>query len=542
MNVLGIGGSIHDFSSCLSQHGKILTYIEEERLLRMKHSLNIHKKIVLNKAAEYCLSVNNMNEEDLDCIVTSDIVEPAYYSRFNHHHVHQINHHLSHAATTFYPSPFNESAILIVDGRGSFLSNGERETISYYYGKGRDIIELKKVSGLEENDLIENSVGKFYEEMTDLIGFGFLQDGKTMGLAPFGTEKYIKDFTEFFWFDHKGQFKQSLLQIQKMREFVRHQMKNSQDKQQTKADMAYAVQHHLEEVLIAACINLYSITKSENLCLSGGVALNGVANEKILRRTPFKNLYIFPAAGDAGTAVGCSLYGYYQIGGYERIPNTGDCSPYLGKEYSDSDIKSAFHKHASNLTIVQHTEDDLYDEVSTLLSEGKIIGWFQGKSEAGPRALGNRSILADPRNPNMKDIINKRIKHREPFRPFAPAVLEEYARDFFDFSKSSPYMLFVPKIKVNAQDKISAVTHVDGTGRLQTVSIALNPQFYELIRYFYNKTNIPILLNTSFNDNGQPIVESPQDALDSFLRMDLDYLVIGNYLLQKIESVGNGYE
>ncbi|WP_214483008.1 carbamoyltransferase C-terminal domain-containing protein [Bacillus sp. SM2101] len=538
MNVLGFGGSIHDFSACLSSNGKIKTYIEEERLLKVKHSLNIGRKVVLNKAADYCLKENKIDNDQIDCMVTSDIVEPAYYSKFSEK-INVINHHLSHAATSYYPSPFEEAAILVVDGRGSFLPNGERETVSFYYAQDKKINELKKVSGRENGNLITNSIGKFYEEVTDLIGFGFLQDGKTMGLAPFGSDRYTQKFEEFFEYNANGWFNQSLTQLKELREFIKGELQCNSNSQQTKADLAYAVQYHVEEYLVTACNNLYNITQSDNLCLSGGVALNSVANYKILKRTPFKNVYIFPAAGDAGTAVGCSLYGYYEIMDNERNLDTEVCSPYLGKSYTDNEIFQVLEKYRSEIEVKHYDEKDLSNVASKLISEGNIIGWFQGKSEAGPRALGNRSILADPRYGHMKDTINKRIKHREAFRPFAPAILEEYVNDYFEFSSRSPYMLFVSNIKPETQYLIPSVTHVDGTGRLQTVSQNSNPPFYSLIESFYKLTNIPILLNTSFNDNGQPIVESPEDAIKTFLVIDLDYLVIGHYLIKKEKIKGD---
>ncbi|MCK6259469.1 hypothetical protein LCY76_23130 [Fictibacillus sp. KIGAM418] len=533
MNILGLGGSIHDFSACLTSGGEILHYIEEERLLKIKHALNIGRKMVINKAAEYCLMESSLKESDLDAIVTTDIVEPAYYSRYSHHDIKIINHHLSHAASSFYPSPFHDAAILVVDGRGSSIGEDAKETISFYYGDGNQIQELKKSTGTEHNDLITNSLGCFYEEVTKAIGFEFLQDGKTMGLAPYGSDKYVDKFRDFFDMDDQGRFIQTVPQLHSLREFIIEEIHTSLDPEQCKANLAFAVQHHTEECLINACLHLYHLTKSKNLCLSGGVALNSVANHKIAQHTPFENIYIFPAAGDAGTAIGCALYGYYALYDNPRIVKESAtlCTPYLGKEYPQEAIKKAIDQHADELIIQKPI--DLNDYVSSLLADGKIIGWFQGRSEAGPRSLGNRSILADPRKHDMKDTINRRIKHRESFRPFAPAILEEHAQAYFSLQCLSPYMLFVADIIPSKRNQIPAVTHVDGTGRLQTVSKPMNPIFHSLLESFYHKTGVPILLNTSFNDNGQPIIESPMDAVVTFLKLDLDYLVVGDYVLAK---------
>jgi carbamoyltransferase len=533
MNILGLGGSIHDFSACISSNGQIQHYVEEERLLKIKHALNIGRKMMLNKAAEYCLIESKVEETDLELIVTTDIVEPAYYSRFLNHDVSIINHHLSHAATSFFPSSFEEAAILVVDGRGSSIGEDSKETISFYYGKGNQIYELEKNSGKEYENLISNSLGFFYEEVTKSIGFEFLQDGKTMGLAPYGNETYVNKFHDFYQMDNQGLFTQSIPQLTSLNDFIKTELHHSIDPEQTKADLAFAVQYHIEKCLIDACLHLYELTKSKNLCLSGGVALNSVANHKIAEQTPFENVYIFPASGDAGTAIGCALYGYYSLKDNPRVLDEKGplFNPYLGKNYPSDEIIKAIDQYADEL-IIQKPEQ-ISDYVSNLLVDGNIVGWFQGRSEAGPRSLGNRSILADPRRQDMKDTINRRIKHREPFRPFAPAILEEQTQTYFSTKHLSPYMLFVADIKPSKRSLIPAVTHIDGTGRIQTVSKKLNPKFHSLIESFYKKTGVPILLNTSFNDNGQPIIESPTDAIETFLKLDLDFLIIGEYVLAK---------
>jgi carbamoyltransferase len=297
------------------------------------------------------------------------------------------------------------------------------------------------------------------------------------------------------------------------------------------ANIAYAGQYHLEQILLACANFLYRKTKSKNLCIAGGVALNSVANYKILENTHFENIFIQPAAGDAGTSIGAALYGYYHIMD-QPMPSTKEkFSPYLGKNYSKQSIEQAIGLYKEKLLIVK--PEHLFKETAKILSEGKIIGWFQGKSEIGPRALGNRSILADARNKDMKDSINSRIKHREAFRPFAPLVLENKQADYFSTDHPSYYMLLVPYIHEAKRDEVPSITHVDGTGRVQTVSETMNPVLHDLLSAFYDLTGTPILLNTSFNDNGEPIVETPTDAIECFLNIDLDYLIMDDYILSK---------
>ncbi|NRG45401.1 hypothetical protein HRF87_11575 [Bacillus sp. CRN 9] len=541
MYVLGIGGSEHDFSATLIKDGEILCSIEDERLTRSKYSLQKDLSITpLAKewrSIQYCLDQADITLNEIDCFFGNDLMNKDYIPQLPKQIV-MLNHHLTHAASTYYTSPYNDAAILVVDGIGTLIdsSSNTHETISLYKGTNNEIKDIGKVhgSGIENPvsgwTLFENSIGRFYYRVTAEIGFGFLEEGKTMGLAPYGKETYVGDFKRFYSIDGYI-FRQSHEQKLEMVVFIRNVLKNTKDRFQTTADLAYAVQHHLEQIMISICNALYDITQSKNLCLAGGVALNSVANLKVLENTPFENIYVQPASGDAGTSIGAALYGFHVLNNKSREDLNNLFSPYLGKNYSEREMLDSLAKHGNLINIEK--PDDYVDAVAKLLTKGSIIAWFNGRSEIGPRALGNRSILVDPRRKDMKDILNKRVKHREGFRPFAPIVLEEYQTEYFELEHPSYYMLLVPKIKIDKRDKIPAVTHADGTGRVQTVSNKLNPQLHALVSSFYKQTGVPVLLNTSFNDNGEPIVESPEDALNCFLKTDIDYLVINGFIISK---------
>ncbi|MFC6232543.1 carbamoyltransferase [Paenibacillus allorhizosphaerae] len=544
MLILGVGGSSHDYSACLVEDGNIKVAIEDERITRIKHSRNLGIRASKSRAVYYCLDTYGKTLDDVDLIVGNDLLDlnPAYYYRFRDRII-LINHHLSHACSAFFVSPYENAAILIVDGHGSMFDTSPgsetllTETITYYYGEGNNITEIKKINSKMKRvrpTTIEDSIGRFYQRLGTEIGFPFTEEGKTMGLAPYGTTKYVDEFSRYYSMDGEGNFKQTFEQKNNMIKFISNELLKAENNDvsfQIKADVAYAGQYHLEQAIIKAANFIYQKTKCKNLCLAGGVALNSVANFKILENTPFENIFIQPAAGDAGTSIGSALYGHYVIKGNVRSPASIPFSPYLGKLYKDSDIIELLKEYSSEIFFQK--PEDIYTEVSKLISEGNIIGWFNGRSEIGPRSLGNRSILADARNRNMKNIINERIKHREMFRPFAPVVLEEKQSEYFDLSHPSYYMLLVPPIHVEKRNIIPSVVHVDGTGRVQTVNKDLNPQLHSLLTAFYNITNVPVLLNTSFNDNGEPIVETPKDALQCFLKIDLDYLIMGNYLIKK---------
>jgi carbamoyltransferase len=538
MKVLGIGGSIHDFAACILEDGEIIIAIEDERITRIKHSLDLDVERSGCQAVEYCLRHTGLTLDDMDLIVVNDAVLPEYYRTFADR-VTIVLHHDTHAASCYYPSPFEEAAILVVDGAGGLI-DGFHETVSYYYGKQNEMNEIHKVLGqMNTSDekyapIVENSMGYFYDLLSNGIGFYRLTSGKTMGLAPYGTKLFVNAFKDFYTMDDEGRFEQSAEHIELMKRFIRQKLttaiRNREDVFQTKADIAYAGQYHLEQMMVKAANYLHRQTGSKNLCLAGGVALNSVANYRILEETPFERIFIQPAAGDGGTALGAASYGYHQLKGQPMPKEKKLFSPYLGKRYGADEISAALQEFDG---FEIYKPDDLYKEVAGLLANGSIIGWFQGRSEIGPRALGNRSILADPRKAEMKDIINARIKHREAFRPFAPIVMEERQGDYFSMTHPAYYMLLVPYINEKRRTEIPAVTHVDGSGRVQTVSSKLNPKLHRLLAAFHEQTGTPVLLNTSFNDNGEPIVESPNDAISCFLNIDLNYLVLDDYILKK---------
>ena len=299
-------------------------------------------------------------------------------------------------------------------------------------------------------------------------------------------------------------------------------------------DIGASVQLVLEEILLKMAKFVHKQTKSDNLCLGGGVALNGVANYRLLKEGPFDNIFIPPSPGDAGSAIGCATLVYHSILNHKRIIESDPAkmitnNVYLGPQYSNNDIKSFLESY--DIPYDECERQELLQKTVKLISEQNVVGWYQGRMEWGPRALGNRSILADPRNANMKDILNEKIKHRDSFRPFAPSIMEEYASDYFELDVPSPYMLLVSKVK--KPEQIPAVTHVDGTGRLQTVSQYSNPLYYDLIKEFFNLTNVPVIINTSMNVRGEPIVNTPEQAFEMLLKTDMDYIVMGNYIVGK---------
>ncbi|MCB1179310.1 MAG: hypothetical protein KDK36_17145 [Leptospiraceae bacterium] len=424
-----------------------------------------------------------------------------------------VNHHLCHAHNTFYSSGFQKAAILIVDGRGS-----ERETQSLYLGDKENGITL-----LDKTDTI--GIGLLYSSVTLKAGFKILQEGKTMGLAPYGKNieksffKFERNFsgiiTDYSYACVDGSYETKL---------DHPEISTFEDK----AKVSYEVQQECEAAMFHLAKYAKEKTGADYLCISGGVGLNSVANNKILKSNIFKDIYINPEASDTGIPLGAALYGLHKVKNQKRTYQ-GWISPYIGPTYSKEEIISAVEKFEGYKII----KDGAHSKAADLLSENKILGVFHGRSEMGPRALGNRSIIMSPLKAENKDILNSRVKFRESFRPFAPAILKEYTSEYFDFDRESPFMLMVPDVKEDKKNVIPAVTHVDGTGRLQTVSKELNENFYSLIENFYKKTGVPVLLNTSFNVNGEPIVETPEDAIKCFLKTSIDALLVEDILLVK---------
>lgn len=469
----------------------------------------------------------------------------------------EINHHLAHAASAFYGSGFKKSAVLVMDGYGLSL-DGKYNSTSIWIGEG-SLIEPIFVNS--EEDFPTQSLGYFYSGSTYFLGFGKLESGKTMGLAPYGK---ISDI--YFWlkkYIHSNQdgtyiidpiFLRALRhlsggtrlsKIKKMTPDLEKMMANisivlgearKKDDEICERDknFAWAVQKILEEIILGLAKRIKALTKSTNLCLSGGVALNSVANGKLIESKLFSNIFIQPAAGDDGQALGKLLYmlnNKYKINRKYKMEHA-----YTGPKYTIEETENALKIYKDKIIYRKLKTPDLLKETAAEIASKKVVGWFQGGSEIGPRALGHRSILADPRPSWMRDHINLQVKHREWFRPFAPSVLEEKTNDYFELNCKSPFMLLVGKVKLNKQQIVPSITHVDGTARIQTVSKKLNGKYYDLIKEFERQTGVPLVLNTSFNNAGEPIVETPEDAIKAFLAMNIDTLVLEDFIVNKKEK------
>lgn len=510
--------------------------LSEERANREKDSRKFPSRSV--EACMNQLGVSSTAEIDLivlDYIVKADWAGDWYrspcqtntlLSKIAPEKIHIINHHLAHAYNVFYSSPFESAAVLIIDGRGS-----EKETQSLFLAtkESVELIESTKVIG----------IGLLYAAVTQAIGFGLLQEGKTMGLAPYGAGATKQTFC--FPRHYRGVITDySSMCIEDSYEMCtpHEPIVSFEDK----ARAAFEVQQETEAALLHLARYACERTVTRHLCLSGGVALNSVANYKVLQSGIFKDIFINPAASDTGIPLGAALYGYHKI---LRKPKTyADISPYLGPAYGKDEVTAAIEAYRGTTFNQQALEGfsvltgGALENAVELLAGNRIVACFHGRSEMGPRALGNRSILMSPLRAENKDALNQQVKHREAFRPFAPAVLEEYAQDYFDIDRPSPYMLFVPRVREEKRSSIPAVTHVDGTGRLQTVQRDFNPHFYSIIQKFHAKTGVPVLLNTSFNVANEPIVETPGDAIRCFLSTRIDALLIDDYLLVKEFKAG----
>lgn len=580
MRVLGIGGSVHDFGACLLEDGRIVTAIEDERITRQKYGMGTVS--AMGFSSRYCLQRAGITAADVDMFVSNDSTMHTAYS-IAKNKIQIIGHHLAHAASAFYASPFDQAAILIIDNEGSKFRDPATgtvysETITYAIGRGNQIQICDTIYGstwvllqtpcnhktcilkgpethqwiydsyIEQtgqepekpirpfclaDKIINNSLGGLYLYVTRLAGMGCMDAGKTMGLAAYGTDSLLPCLRSFIHLGSEGQIKIELSQSF-IEEFLSDTNRlTGKELFQKRADLAWAAQHILEEVFFYCADHLYQTTGLKNLCIAGGCALNCQANGRLLKRGPFDNIYIQPAGADNGTAIGAALYGYYGIHNAPRDNpyNGGMHHTFLGASYNCGSIQRALARCNG---IIWQEVSNIFETAAKALSESKIVGWFQGGSEYGPRALGHRSILADPRCPGMKDILNNQVKHRESFRPFAPSVLEEFAGKYFDINRSSPFMLFT--VLAKKPEEIPAVVHVDGTSRLHTVDRKTNPGFYTLISAFNDLTGVPVLLNTSFNIKGEPIVESPDDALRTFINSQMDALAIGDIWITKEKS------
>lgn len=501
--------------------GARIVMISEERLDRVKDSRAFPARAIAACMAD--LGVKTIEEIDaivLDYIRVPDWRRDEYRTpalrdtlldHFPSERIHVINHHLAHASSVFYCSTYEDAAILILDGRGS-----DNETQSVLVGEGTTIRRI------EQTDQI--GVGLLYAAVTQAIGFGLLQEGKTMGLAPYGAGASgnllgIRKYYDGIRTDYSDICVQGTYDLRRP---------VALDTFAVKAHAAFEVQKECEEALMHLATHARKLTGKRRLCLSGGVALNSVANFLVLKSGLFDQVFINPAASDAGIPLGAALHGYHAIFGAPRLKRA--VSPYIGPLHGPAAVADAVAMASSRCRV---ETANVLDHAADLLAANRIVGHFDGRSEMGPRALGNRSILMSPIKAENKDVLNARVKHRESFRPFAPACLEERASEFFEIDCPSPYMLFVPPVRPDKRLLIPAVTHADGTGRLQTVSERDNPRFRQLIELFAERTGIPVLLNTSFNDNGEPIVESPEDAVRCFLATELDALLLADTLLTK---------
>ncbi|HVG41734.1 MAG TPA: carbamoyltransferase C-terminal domain-containing protein, partial [Chitinophagaceae bacterium] len=453
--------------------------------------------------------------------------------------IHQVEHHRSHLASAFFASPFEEAALLSIDGSGDFT------TTMIGIGRGNKIEVLDSVD-------FPVSVGTFYTAFTQLLGFPHYGDEyKVMGLAPYGEPKYVDKLRDVLQFTDNGLFKWNDKYFKSAKDvivtygedhipvigklFTAH-LEEKFGKERTKdeplsqyhKDLAASVQRFTEELIFHIVNHLQKRTGLKNLCIAGGVAQNSVANGKILKNSSFENLYIPSAGHDAGIAMGSAIYVYNQVLNQPRSAPV--YSAYTGSRYCNDEIET--YLKSRNIEYKRYSDADLYEKVANRLIDSGVIGWFQGRAEFGPRALGGRSILADPRRLDAKELLNSKIKRRESFRPFAPSILREYVPEYFELSDNVPFMEKVFPIKKEKHSSIPAVTHVDGTGRLQSVDKEISPRYYNLIDTFRRKTGVPILLNTSFNEN-EPIVNSPAEALDCFLRTQMDMLVMENCIIER---------
>ena len=567
MYTLGISCYYHDSAAALLKNGDVIAAVEEERFSRKKFDDGFPKL-----AIDWCLKETQVKPNEIDIIAFYDkpilkferlldnylAVSPRGLSSFldvipkwihkrlwikNEIKKHLKDftgeiifpeHHISHSAYAFYTSPFNESAILNVDGVGEWT------TTSFGIAKNNSITLLNDIRW-------PHSLGLFYSAFTYFLGFKVNEgEYKLMGLSSYGKPKFYDEIlSEIIDVKNDGSIHlnmkyfaftyDKIMTNEKFSNLFGIEPRTSSiSPSQIHFDIGASAQKILEDVLLKMASHIYEKTKMKNLCLGGGVALNGVANYRLLKESPFENIHIPPSPGDAGSAIGCAQFAYYIHKKQNRVIEMDHSkrickNVYLGPSFSDFEITKFLDTNK-----IEHeklSRQLLIEKTAKIISDGKIIGWYQGKMEWGPRALGNRSILADPRKPEMKDILNEKIKHRESFRPFAPSVLEEFTSDYFDIDIPSPYMLMVAKVK--QPEKIPAVTHVDGTARLQTVSKESNPLYYELINEFYRITEIPIIINTSMNVMGEPIVNTPSDAYNMILKTDMDYLVLGNNLITR---------
>ena len=584
MNILGISAFYHDSAACLIQDGKVTAAAQEERFTRKKHDFNFPEN-----AIQYCLTEGGISKKEIDYVAFYDkpfikferliLTYLAYAPRGLKSFIKAMplwlnqklwiksliadkldfegkilfpEHHESHAASAFFPSPYEEAAILTIDGVGEWT------TTSYGVGKGNHIELLGDLH-------FPHSLGLLYSAFTYFTGFRVNSgEYKLMGLAPYGEPKYVDIImNELIDLKDDGSFKMDMryfnycagltMTNDRLAKLFGGPARKPETKiSQREMDIASSIQVVTEEIMLRMARHVQKETGMKHLVLAGGVALNCVGNGRILRDGPFEDIWIQPAAGDAGGALGAASYTWHQYLGNKRTVRKNDPSqrtPYLGPEFSDDEVLAYLKKE--DIVFQKLSVKEMAEKVAGVIADGNVVGWFQGRMEFGPRALGNRSIIGDARSPKMQSVMNLKIKYRESFRPFAPSIIKENASDYFELEGESPYMLIVAPVKKEhhvevsqnghhgldklkvARSSIPAVTHVDYSARIQTVKETDNPRYYATIKAFREKTGCPTIINTSFNVRGEPIVCTPEQAYLCFLRTNMDYLVVGNYLMDK---------
>ncbi len=587
MYILGISAFYHDSAAALLRDGEILAAAQEERFTRKKHDPSFPAK-----AAEYCLMEAGISIEDVDYVVFYDkpfvkferllmtylAIAPAGWRSF----IDQMppwlkeklfmrrtlskelgfsgktlftSHHQSHAAAAFFPSPYQEAAFMTLDGVGEWA------TSTYGIGRGNQVKILKEVN-------FPHSLGLLYSAFTYFTGFKVNSgEYKLMGLAPYGDPTYVdlikeklidikSDGSYRLNMDYFDYCKGRRMTNEAFAELFGGARREPETKiTQREMDLARSVQDVTEEVILKMAVHVHEQTGMKHLVLAGGVALNCVANGRLLREGPFDSIWIQPAAGDAGNALGCALFAWHQILGNDRTPEVDRQHwTYLGPAYSDDAIRSYLDEE--KIPYTEYSEDELCERAADLLATENVVGWFQGRMEFGPRALGARSILGDPRSREMQSVLNLKIKFRESFRPFAPVVLFDRVSECFELDTESPYMLLVADVKKERLNELDdddrdkrgfdrlrvirsdlpAITHVDNSARIQTIDEKAHPIYARLLEKFYAKTGCPVLINTSFNVRGEPIVCTPDEAYTCFMRTNMDYLAMGHFLLDKKEQ------
>ena len=569
MYILGLNAYHADSSAAIFKDGKMIAATEEERFRRQKHWAGFP-----SQAVQFCLKEAGISLSQVDHIAIGRdpsakmnkkllfllknpgggfnavldrlknalkvasleeefvFIDKTVDKAVIKNKIHQVEHHRSHLASAFFASPFEESALLSIDGSGDFT------TTMTGVGKGNEIEVLDSVD-------FPHSAGLFYTAFTQLLGFPHYGDEyKVMGLAPYGEPKYVNKLKDVLLFNDNGLFSLDLKYFRSAKsgivsygddhipvvaplytEFLIEKFgavrKKDEPLSQYHKDMAASVQRVTEELIFHILNHLQKKTGLKNICIAGGVAQNSVANGKLTRNTSFKNVYIPSAGHDAGISMGAALYVYNQT--LKQPRKEAIWSAYTGARFTNEEIEQ--YLQSRKITYKRYSDEELYEKVSDQLINAGVVGWFNGRAEFGPRALGARSILADPRRTDAKDLLNAKITRRESFRPFAPSILKEYVGEYFEVTDDVPFMEKVFPIKKEKHTLIPAVTHADGTGRLQSVDKAVTPRYYQLIEAFRRKTGVPILLNTSFNEN-EPIVNSPHDALECYLRTNMDMLVL----------------